>query len=332
MAAVYRQLISCVVALAMTVAMTPASVSVRADDLADDASEPCESAVEPECPATLDVWIVSTRHLPDICSLPSSAKLGIHRLVGEPCCRRWERAGLPELVSEPSRPFVVFIHGNRYSLADAKAQGLALARHMSRHACGGVPPRVVIFSWPSEKEGILLKDGRRKYKRACADGHYLAWLLCQLEPEQPVAIMGYSFGAMVAAEALKDLSRTSPDGIPWAERPGKVKLVFVNPALRFDAFAPSGPYRSALAGVDCFTLFMNSRDRALRFFPLLEPGVRVDAMGYVGIPRRWLPADMEYSAIDATGIVGNVHTMWRYLDSQSLCDQLSIAATDGMTD
>lgn len=310
--------------------MAVVSVTAVADDGPAAESEPC-GVTESDCPDDLDVWVVGTRHLPGICSLPESAELRVERLVGDRCCRRWESAELSELVSEPWKPLVIFAHGNRYTAADAKTQGLSLARRLSSHACGS-GTRFVIFSWPSEQQGILLKDARRKYDRAHADGHYLAWFLCQLEPEQPVAIVGYSLGALVAAKAFEDLAAVSPSGIPWAERPGRTNLVFVTPAIRCDAFAPRGPFRSALGGVDRLTLLINSRDEALKFFPKVDPNVRADAMGYVGMPSRWLPADMEYSATDTAGVIGKMHTMWRYLESRSLSDRIAIGAVAGLAE
>jgi hypothetical protein len=292
---------------------------------------------EVDCPADpaageLDVWVASTRRLPGVCRTPEHADLAIEQLVSDGSCRRWERADLAGLLADPGRPLVFFIHGNRYDAADAKSQGLSLAQRLAA-ARGGLPPRVVILSWPSQKQGVLLKDGRRKYERAYADGHYLAWLLGQVEPEQPVAIVGYSFGALVATEALDELARrdaTLADGIRWADRPGRTHLVFVAPALRADALAPSGPYRRTIAGVDRITLLINSRDEALRFFPLLEPQAKAPALGFVGMPRRWLPAEVEYAAVDAAAIVGKLHTMRRYLDARPLAERIAGGALDGL--
>lgn len=331
----------------MTAAMLPPVrrrlVAALALGLVALAVRPARATVPPEgdeggarvtdaCQAGLDLWVASTRRLPDICSPPTVASLAVERLVTEPASRRWERADLDALFTDPTRPLVVFVHGNRYDPADAKAQGLRLARRLADHGPGGASPRVVIFSWPSQKQGLLLKDGRRKYERAYAEGHYLAWLLGQVPAQQPVALVGYSFGALVAAEALEDLARGSPAGSPWGERPGRTHLVFVAPALRCDAFAPRGPFRAALEGVDRFTLLVNSQDEALRFFPLLEPAVRADALGLVGMRRDWLPADLEYAASDAAGIVGKLHTMGRYLDSRPLAERIATGALAGLAD
>jgi hypothetical protein len=302
-----------------------------------EAMEQGEGEAETDCPAALaigplDVWVASTRRLPGVCRTPAHADLAIEQLVNDGRCRRWERADLTGLLADPGRPLVFFVHGNRYEPADAKAQGISLAQRMAQ-ARGGLPPRVVILSWPSQKQGVLLKDGRRKYERAYADGQYLAWLLGRVEPEQPVAIVGYSFGALVATEALDELARrdaSAADGIRWADRPGRTHLVFVAPALRADALAPRGPFRRTLDGVDRITLLINSRDEALRFFPLLEPQAKAPALGFVGMPRRWLPAEVEYAAIDAAGVVGKLHTMRRYLDAWPLAERIAGGALDGL--
>jgi hypothetical protein len=106
--------------------------------------------------------------------------------------------------------------------------------------------------------------------------------------------------------------------------------VFVVPALRADALAPRGPFSQALAGLDRITLLINSRDEALRFFPLLERQAKAPALGFVGMPRRWLPAEVEYDALDAAGIVGKFHTMRRYLDSRPLAERIAGGALDGL--
>ena len=302
----------------------PATVEVVAGDAEADC--PGQAAG----PGQLDLWVVSTRRLPCIGDLPASVTFDVERLAGDGGSRRWERADQGQLFTRPGQPLVIFVHGNRYDAADARSQGLRLARRLAERRPEGSAARVVVFSWPSQKQGLLLKDGRRKYDRAYADGHYLAWLLGRVEPERPVAIVGYSFGALVAARALADLDRLAPGGLAWAERPGRTQLVFVAPALRGDALAPQGPFRDSLAGLDRFTLLINSRDEALRFFPLLEPAVRVPALGFVGMPRRWLPPELDYAAADAASIVGKLHTMQRYLDSPALAERIAGGTLDGL--
>lgn len=263
--------------------------------------------------------------------MPDMADVRVERCV-DPAAGCWEPADAEPLLAGTDRPLLVFIHGNRYSAAAAKAQGLQLAR-----LCAGVcprPPRSVIYSWPSDQQGLALKDGRLKYGRAHADGHYLAWLLGRVDPDRPVAIVAYSFGAIITLEAFEDLvvaERTGRTDVqPWTGRPGRTHVVFVAPAVRCDALAPRGPYREAVECIDRFTLVINSRDDALRFFPWLDRSLRAQALGYVGMPRAWLPAEMENRAIDAAGIVGKHHGLPLYLASPTLTRRITSDALDGI--
>ena len=330
----HRSLVAAALALGLaTVVLCPRASRAVAATATDP---PLAGDREADCPGeetgarALDVWVASTRRLPCVDAPPASVSFDVERLAHDGDRRRWERSDQERLLAEPGQPLVVFVHGNRYESTDARSQGLRLARRLAERRPSVPAARVVIFSWPSQQQGLLLKDGRRKYDRAYADGHYLAWLLGRVEPERPVALVGYSFGALVAAKALADLDRLPPRGVAWAERPGRTQLVFVAPALRGDALAPRGPFRESLAGLDRFTLLINSRDEALRFFPLLEPAVGVPALGLVGMPRRWLPPDIDYAAADAAGIVGKLHTMQRYLDSPSLAERIAAGAIDGL--
>lgn len=279
-----------------------------------------------------DLWLVSTRRLPAICALPTAPALHVERRIAG--C--WERSDMAALLGDDSRPLLIFIHGNRYEAGSAKSQGLLLARHVAACCPAGPSPRTLIFSWPSEQQGILLKDGRAKYDRAFVDAHYLAWLLGQVPPEQPLAIVAYSFGALIAAEATEDLAEANrsgrPDIQPWSTRPGRTHVVFVAPAVRCDALAPRGPYRELLEGLERLTLVINSRDDALKFFPLLDRDVRADALGYVGMPRRWLGDGIDYSATDAAGIVGRNHGLPLYLASPALTRRIARGAVEGLAD
>jgi esterase/lipase superfamily enzyme len=290
---------------------------------------PARTCPETACGET-DVWMVSTRRLPGICALPGRAQFDVERRSAG----RWERADLASLLDDPARPLVIFIHGNRYEPHDAKAQGVTLARQMAS-VCPGAAARTVIFSWPSQQRGHIIQSSRDTYRRSSADGHYLAWLLGQVDPAQPVAIVGYSFGATIAVGAIEDLvqagDRPSQGIAPWAGRPGRSHLVLVAPAVRSDALAPRGPYAPAVAGIDRLTLVINSRDLALRLFPHLDRGDGSDALGAVGMPRRWLPGSVEFTATDAASVVGKRHALPLYLESPSLARRIASGAVAGLT-
>jgi esterase/lipase superfamily enzyme len=277
------------------------------------------------CPAG-DVWMVSTRRLPEICGLPDHAEFDVERRIDG----RWERASLDELLDDPSRPLVFFIHGNRYESTEAKSQGVSIARRLD--ATCQAPVRTVVFSWPSQQRGRLIESSRDNYRRASADGHYLAWLLGRVPSSQPVALIGYSLGGLIAAEALDDLA-TSPAavaGAPWTAREGRTHLVLVAPAMRCDALAPRGVYGSATSAVHRLTLVINSRDIALRMFPHLDRSTDADALGVSGMSRRWVPAGVEFSSTDAAPVVGLRHALPEYLQSPTLMRRIATGAVAGL--
>ncbi len=290
-----------------------------------------------------DVWVVSTRRLPATCRVPEAPSLGVERFLERPCaggCSRgeWTPAELADLLAPDEqgrlKPIVIFIHGNRYEAWEARQQGLMLADHCAAACPAASSVRTVVFSWPSGKDGILLKDGRAKYDRTYSEGRYLAWLLGQIDPCRPVGIVGYSFGAIITVEALDELIQAEETGRtdlqPWRHRVARTNLMFVAPAVRCDAFAPSGPYRRTLDCIDSLSLIINSRDKALEFFPILDRHVSVEALGHSGMPRRWIPAPVEFSAVDAEAIIGRRHGLPLYLASPTLTKRLCSGAVSGL--
>ena len=283
-----------------------------------------------------NVWVVSTRRLPDISRLPSHVTFDVERLVPDAACSRWIRSDLPSLLDDPQRPLLIFIHGNRYEPADAKSQGVLLARRLAACHPNAPAARTVIFSWPSSQEGLLLRDSRAKYERSMTEGHYLAWLLGQVEPTRPVAIVAYSYGGLIALEALDHLVGAQRSGRaslqPWMDRPARMHLVLVASAVRQDALAPCGEYRQVLRCVDRLTLLNNTRDQALRFFEFVDPDLGTEALGHENMPARWMPPEVEFVQVDAAPIVGKSHRFPPYLDSPSLRKRLASGALDGLTD
>jgi esterase/lipase superfamily enzyme len=276
-----------------------------------------------------DLWMVSTRRLPGICGLPDHADLDVERRIAG----RWERADVADLLDAPGQPLVFFIHGNRYESSEAKSQGMSIARQLAA-VSPAVPPRMVVFSWPSQQQGRLIASSRENYRRSSADGHYLAWLLGRVSPEQPVAIIGYSLGAVVAAEALSDLAAVPASDAAggWGSRPGRTHLVLVAPAMRADALAPRGQFGAATSGINRLTLVLNSRDLALRMFPHLDRESNTSALGTVGMSRRWVPAHVEFSATDAAPVVGARHALPEYFQSASLMRRIATGAVAGLAD
>jgi len=305
--------------------------------LVANASPPADAPAPSASLATSDddIWVVSTRRLPDIGRLPATVTLGVERLVPDVGCSRWMPSDLPSLLDDPQRPLAVFIHGNRYDSASAKSQGVLLARRLA--ACRPHAPQVrtVIFSWPSSQEGHLLRDSRAKYERSMTEGYYLAWLLGQMDPGRPVAIMAYSYGALIALEALDNLATAERSGRsslqPWIDRPARLHLVLMAAAVQQDALAPCGEYRQVLRCIDRLTLLNNTQDQALRFFEFVDPDLRTEALGREHMPARWLPPGIEFVQVDAAPIIGKSHRFPPYMETPALRQRMAAGALDGLT-
>ena len=282
-----------------------------------------------------DVWVVSTRRLPDITSLPPHVTFGVEQLVPDTACSRWVPSDLSSLLDDPQRPLMIFIHGNRYEPSDAKSQGVLLARRLAACRPNGGSVRTVIFSWPSSQDGLLLRDSRAKYERAMTEGHYLAWLLGQVDPCRPVAIVAYSYGGLIALESLDNLITAQRSGRsdlqPWLDRPARLHLVLAASAVRHDALAPCGEYRKVLQCIDRLTLLNNTRDQALRFFAFVDPDLGTEALGHEHMPARWLPPEIEFVQVDAAPIIGKSHRFPPYMESPSLRQRLAAGVLDGLT-
>lgn len=324
-----RAAVACAIALILPVA------AARAETPDPCGPPPCgpvdEPAAAPAGPRGPDVWSVITRGLPDVGCMPRHVRPGVERLDADGC---WRRNDLDAILENPRQPLLVFVHGNRYEHASAREQGLFLASRTARTCPEAAATRTVIFSWPSDKQGILLRDSRAKYERALTEGHYLAWFLSRVEPDRPVAIVGYSYGALIALEALEDLVHVRPerggDAAPWLGRSAPLHLVLVAAAVRQDAFAPGGPYRETFPCIDRLTVLYNSDDVALRFFELVDRTLRTEALGHEGMPARWVPRSIGFSQVDAARIVGCDHRFRKYLASPTLMRRICAGAGGGL--
>lgn len=322
-----------------------ASAPAASLDVRTAPADPCAPPMETETSAAAaprdfgserpvcgrDVWSVMTRGLPEIGHMPREVRFGVERLDAD---GRRHRDDLDALLADPRQPLLVFVHGNRYEHHEAWEEGLLLAARTGATCPEAARARTVIFSWPSAQQGILLRDSRAKYRRAQTEGHYLASFLARVGPDRPVAMICYSYGSLIALEALEDLVHAQAAGRegvePWIGRTAPLHLVLVAAAVRQDALAPCGPYRETFPCIDRLTVLYNSDDMALRFFEHVDRSLRTDALGHEGMPAGWVPRETAFSQIDAAPIVGTSHAFKDYLCSRSLMGRICSGAGRGL--
>ena len=148
------------------------------------------------------VWLLSTRRAPHgVCSTLSHAPIDYWRLDAQ---RRWQPAdGQSFLHGDDSRlPTTLFLHGNRDDFDDAVDDGWQLYRLLEQDA-GGRPFRLVIWSWPADRiPGRNRRDVQVKASYSDVDALYLAAELHRIDPQTPLCLIGYSFGARIVSGAL----------------------------------------------------------------------------------------------------------------------------------
>ncbi|MEM8671051.1 MAG: alpha/beta hydrolase [Planctomycetota bacterium] len=216
-----------------------------------------------------------------------------------------------------SRHVVVYVHGNRMRSSEAIRRGMEVYRRTKRDDRPAID--WVIWSWPSDKEGILVGDARRKFKKLDAQGLYLSWLLRRhVECDAPTTLIGYSFGGRVITGALHALGggklggRTVP-GEPITGIPFRCGLVA--PALERYAMSRRGVHSMATQNLDRLVLMYNRRDAVLKRFWLVNRVRGTMALGYSG-PGSFAPrfdgSSLPVFSRDCASTVGLQHSELDY--------------------
>lgn len=268
------------------------------------------------------IWLINTRSIShhtrymNLCQ----PELAIERL--DECGQR-RASSLDEYLSsmDPTRPRIIYIHGNRRDACKAVTQGLYVYRQVARHRHGDQPFDWVIWSWPSDASAVLLADAREKAQRTDSQGLYVAWVLRQHQLHaQPTALIGFSFGGRIVSGALHALAGGFLGGRSIGEPQvtgANIDVGLLAPAVDTTWMMPHGAHGLASLNMNRLVLLYNHRDIALRFFKLVsqEPGGQ--ALGYSG-PRCFAPRHdgtaLPVRAFDCAQMVGNHHSEKLYYE------------------
>jgi len=232
------------------------------------------------------LWVIDTRGLPsDACqALLQEPRFRISRID---LCQNKCTASLGDLLDGRSsgRPVVIAVHGNRMDSGDALERGIFVYQNVVPYYQG---PDVdfVIFSWPSDREGILIRDGREKAERTDAEGLYLAWFVRELvQRNVPIAIIGFSFGGRITTGAMHALAGGSLGGrkLPGEHITGaNANVGLIAPALEDDWLRPGRYHGMATSNIQNMSILYNRRDAVLRRYWLLEKVRGSIALGFTG--------------------------------------------------
>lgn len=222
---------------------------------------------------------------------------------------------------------VLYVHGNRMTVSDMLERGLQIHHRMRMKSPHGAPIRWIMWSWPSEKEGLLLTDVRTKAARADAQAHYLAWFMRRLDQSHELRMIGYSFGARVITGSLHVYAggRVGCAAIETVEpiKGRNIRVGILAPALHAEWLGPNQPHGLAGQNMESMHLFINKIDPVLAGYWLLDPTDKSPAMGIRGVTHR--PRDstgklIPLSTHNCSDFVGRHHDELRYYDSPCLAN------------
>lgn len=227
------------------------------------------------------VWEVSSRHLRGSCQL--GMPLRFSKVIG---CS-YQPSSLEEFIADPvalTAPHtVVYVHGNWMEWSNARERGLYVYQLLAAQT--DRPIRLILFSWPSERDGRLAPDVRQKASLAHVESYYLADFLKHVPADRPIGMMGFSFGGAVICGTMQLLGGGCLDGrvLPQpiaAHRDFGVSLVA--PAFDRNQLNQGGKYELALHQVERLVNLYNSSDPVLRRFRFIDRG-SPEAAGFLGI-------------------------------------------------
>lgn len=246
---------------------------IQADGLNDQESLECR-----------DVWEISTRHLMDRprCIDPIDPALRVHRF--DTGC--WQEATIEDALQLDGRLPIVYVHGNFMTHDNARRRVLLIDDMLRARAHRSY--RLIMLSWPSQREPHPLRDTREN--AASSDSHslYVAWVLQQLRDAPQVSLLGFSLGArsisgglhLAAGGTIRGLQGAT--GVNTEPSESLVRVGFVAPAMDRTWLTPSGKHRLATQHVEGILSLYNSDDPVLRRFRFLESGSHAIAAGYQG--------------------------------------------------
>lgn len=279
------------VTIALVLMIVPASAggdepSLLAGSSSSDSDPPVVTSPAP--PQTDRLWVFSTRHL--TCNVRRAnledPPFAAYRLD---LARRSRRVSLQSFYEElgKDRDIVIYVHGNRLDRQEAIERGLLVYQSTRRYK-RRKPVDWVLMTWPSDREGFVLYDARRKLTRVNAQAMYLSCLLREkLESQTPTTLIGYSFGVRIIAGALHTMAGGKLGGRKFPGEPitgVPYKVGFVAPATESYSLSARGVHRLATKNMDQLVLLYNRHDVVLKRYWWLSRVQGTMALGYTGYP------------------------------------------------
>lgn len=267
------------------------------------------------------VVVACTRNFPSV----SARTLDFSSFVGFTCGVNGQSYGMPVSLVDSGRfsSTWIFVHGNQIPPHEATKRGIAVYERLRSCSTHEGPIRFVIWSWPSERNTNRLKDAKIKSHRTNVESFLLGSYIAAIAHDNPLRLVGYSFGARIVGGALHLSSGGQLDGhvLPHTAVPvAPHRVVMLAAAIENDGFLPGGRYRHGLDQVEHMLLMNNSRDQALRFYWILNTS-KPKALGSTGFDCR--PPHVTVHQYDWADQIGKDHSLWQYLDRPFIIQRMA---------
>jgi hypothetical protein len=301
------------------------------------------------------MWIVSTR---GVC-IPKCGEAPDLSFAVRDSSGTWHDTTLDAFVAATAKGQTRFwVHG--YAVKPEEAFEVGSAAYERFVDEKESPVRFVVWSWPSEREGIRrVKDIREKGCRTHVESYCLGWLVTQMNAEADISMIGYSYGTRIIAGGLHVAGGGQICGLGLSEptivmasdatsEPEQLasrqcRAVLLAAAMGSDWLVDGGFNERALGQTSEMLSIFSSSDRVLKFYPLATKEKHDHALGYTGLAPLPTPDDGngKFAELDLYQSIGTEHSLETYLGQPEVTaaarhalapkSDVTIIASDGAT-
>jgi hypothetical protein len=273
-----------------------------------------------------DIWLIDTHCLGDNeCDLSKARFL---RLNGH--CQ-WVKESEESFLAtlDPEKLLNIMLPGYLTPIKLAVEHQWTLYQQLEIQAkCRGLdcaPTRLVMYTWPSEADGIkLVQIGREKAVRADIEGYWLAGLLAKFPKDYRVNLVAYSLGARIATSAAHHLAGGERCGCPSvASSSARLSGVLIAAAVDADWLDSCEPHSLALDRFEKLLLINNCKDRVLRFYKLIDQSKSREALGAVGLLLPYAKDSAHVQQWEVSHIIGRNHNWYRYIGAPEIMSAIA---------
>ncbi len=239
----------------------------------------------------ISIFEVSSRHI-SCCgpqSMFDSRDLRISRRDQD---HLWQTSSLDEISAEiverPTVRTIIYVHGNWLDRCEAKVRAQLLCSRIQA-TCNDQPYRLILFSWPSQREPHPVQDIRQHAACTELQGTLLADFVSTLPSVDRVSFIGFSLGGRVITSALHQYACRI--GVEHSSSMFNVSLIAA--AIDRCWLVPGNKHGRSMEVIGHLVNLYNSRDPVLRRFRFIDTLARPVAAGLTGFPNIGDPRSSE---------------------------------------